>query len=92
MATAADEEGAAVVVYLYDLSMGMARQFSGSFLGKQIDGIWYRAGCCSQHVASVTYLPPFYPLLETRHTAVVVYGREWLRPLFLSFLCFFLKK
>ncbi len=35
-----DEEGENVVVYLYDLSMGMARQFSGQFLGKQIDGIW----------------------------------------------------
>lgn len=35
-----DEEGESVRVYLYDLSMGMARQFSGQFLGKQIDGIW----------------------------------------------------
>lgn len=33
---------ASVVVYLYDLSMGMARQFSGQFLGKQIDGIWLK--------------------------------------------------
>lgn len=38
-----DEEGESVRVYLYDLSMGMARQFSGQFLGKQIDGIWHTA-------------------------------------------------
>jgi hypothetical protein len=39
--TVPDGEGTSVMVYLYDLSMGMARQFSGQFLGRQIDGIWY---------------------------------------------------
>lgn len=30
-----------VVLYLYDLSQGMARQLSPALLGKQIDGIWH---------------------------------------------------
>ena len=30
-----------VEIHLYDLSQGMARQFSPMFLGKQIDGIWH---------------------------------------------------
>jgi hypothetical protein len=41
--TVPDGEGTSVMVYLYDLSMGMARQFSGQFLGRQIDGIWHTA-------------------------------------------------
>lgn len=28
-------------LHIYDLSRGMARQFSQGFLGKQIDGIWH---------------------------------------------------
>lgn len=30
-----------VKLHLYDLSQGMARQFSQGFIGKQIDGIWH---------------------------------------------------
>lgn len=30
-----------VTLAIYDLSQGMARQFSMGFLGKQIDGIWH---------------------------------------------------
>ncbi|XP_003383659.1 PREDICTED: desumoylating isopeptidase 1-like [Amphimedon queenslandica] len=30
-----------VQVYIYDLSMGLASQFSALFLGKQINGIWH---------------------------------------------------
>lgn len=30
-----------VYLYVYDLSQGMAKAFSGQFLGKQIDGIWH---------------------------------------------------
>jgi hypothetical protein len=30
-----------VQIYLYDLSMGMAKSMSPMFLGKQIDGIWH---------------------------------------------------
>ena len=33
--------GHAVQLCVYDLSMGMARQFSPGLLGKQIDGIWH---------------------------------------------------
>jgi len=43
-----------VVVHLYDLSMGMARQFSQQFLGKQIDGIWYE--CKIQFFAKISDL------------------------------------
>lgn len=30
-----------VLLYIYDLSRGMARQMSPAMLGKQIDGIWH---------------------------------------------------
>ncbi len=36
-----DSKHRKVQVYLYDLSQGMARQFSLGFVGKQIDGIWH---------------------------------------------------
>mmetsp|Transcript_18288 Transcript_18288/g.32769 ORF Transcript_18288/g.32769 Transcript_18288/m.32769 type:complete len:514 (-) Transcript_18288:165-1706(-) len=36
-----EEEGYPVVLYLYDLSRGMARAMSQSLLGKQLDGIWH---------------------------------------------------
>jgi len=36
-----DNGGYAVKLNLYDLSQGMARQFSQAMLGKQIDGIWH---------------------------------------------------
>ena len=32
---------AQVRLAVYDLSQGMAKQFSMGFLGKQIDGIWH---------------------------------------------------
>lgn len=35
------EEGHKVSLHLYDLSQGMARQLSMSFLGKAIEGIWH---------------------------------------------------
>ena len=28
-------------LYVYDLSKGMARQFSALFLGKHFDGVWH---------------------------------------------------
>ena len=31
----------AVVLHVYDLSMGMAKSLSPAILGKQIDGIWH---------------------------------------------------
>lgn len=36
-----DSGSYSVKLHLYDLSQGMAKQFSGSMLGKQIDGIWH---------------------------------------------------
>ena len=30
-----------VTVNLYDLSQGMARQFSQALIGKQIEGLWH---------------------------------------------------
>ncbi|XP_065875324.1 uncharacterized protein [Euphorbia lathyris] len=35
------EEGHKVILNVYDLSQGMARQLSTSFLGKAIEGIWH---------------------------------------------------
>ncbi|XP_057861168.1 uncharacterized protein LOC131069676 [Cryptomeria japonica] len=35
------EEGEKVVLNVYDLSQGLARQLSSSFLGKVIEGIWH---------------------------------------------------
>ncbi|XP_068662604.1 uncharacterized protein [Aristolochia californica] len=35
------EEGQEVLLHVYDLSQGLARQLSRSFLGKAIDGIWH---------------------------------------------------
>ncbi|KAG9446893.1 hypothetical protein H6P81_013021 [Aristolochia fimbriata] len=35
------EEGHEVLLHVYDLSQGLARQLSRSFLGKAIDGIWH---------------------------------------------------
>ena len=32
---------AKVVLHVYDLSRGMATQFSPMLLGKQLDGIWH---------------------------------------------------
>ena len=34
-----------VIVYQYDLTQGMAKAMSRSFIGKQIDGIWHTAVC-----------------------------------------------
>ena len=34
-----------VIVYQYDLTQGMAKAMSRSFIGKQIDGIWHKAVC-----------------------------------------------
>eukprot|EP00124_Ichthyophonus_hoferi_P002070 Ihof_evm4s129 gene=Ihof_evmTU4s129 len=34
-----------VIVYVYDLSQGMARQLSPALLGKQIEGIWHTSVC-----------------------------------------------
>jgi len=34
-----------VTLHLYDLSQGMARNFSRQFLGKQIEGIWHTGIC-----------------------------------------------
>jgi len=33
--------GVPVKLYVYDLSMGMARQFSQAFVGRQFEGIWH---------------------------------------------------
>ncbi len=33
--------GTKVTLHVYDLSGGMARQFSQAFIGKQLEGIWY---------------------------------------------------
>ena len=41
-----------VHVYVYDLSRGMARQFSAMFLGKHFDGVW--------HTGIVTYGKEWY--------------------------------
>jgi len=30
-----------IVLYVYDLSMGMAKQLSMAIIGKQIEGIWH---------------------------------------------------
>lgn len=35
--------GTPVMLYVYDLSRGLARQFSAQFLGKHFDGIWHTA-------------------------------------------------
>ncbi|KAJ7520836.1 hypothetical protein O6H91_19G024800 [Diphasiastrum complanatum] len=35
------EEGEKVILHVYDLSQGLARQLSASFLGKAIEGIWH---------------------------------------------------
>jgi len=37
----ADEAGERVLLYIYDLSGGMARSLSPSLIGRQIDGIWH---------------------------------------------------
>ncbi|GBG67432.1 hypothetical protein CBR_g567 [Chara braunii] len=37
----AEGRGDRVVLHVYDLSQGLARQLSGTFLGKVIDGIWH---------------------------------------------------
>jgi hypothetical protein len=34
-----------VIVYQYDLTGGLAKNMSRSFIGKQIDGIWHTAVC-----------------------------------------------
>ncbi len=34
-----------VLVYQYDLTMGMAKTFSAGFIGKQIEGVWHTAVC-----------------------------------------------
>ncbi|MQL71674.1 hypothetical protein Taro_003995, partial [Colocasia esculenta] len=36
-----EEDGHKVSLHVYDLSQGLARQLSSSFLGKVIDGIWH---------------------------------------------------
>lgn len=35
--------GTPVLLYVYDLSRGLAKQFSAQFLGKHFDGIWHTA-------------------------------------------------
>jgi hypothetical protein len=35
------DEGEKVYLHVYDLSMGMAKQFSMAFVGKYVEGIWY---------------------------------------------------
>jgi len=35
------EEGEKVMVNVYDLSQGLARQLSTTFLGKATEGIWH---------------------------------------------------
>ena len=39
--TASSGKGVPVKLYVYDLSMGMARQFSQAFVGRQFEGIWH---------------------------------------------------
>ncbi|KAJ7535719.1 hypothetical protein O6H91_12G043700 [Diphasiastrum complanatum] len=46
------EEGEKVILHVYDLSQGLARQLSASFLGKAIEGIW--------HTGIVVYGHEFY--------------------------------
>ena len=36
-----EEKNMQVVLHVYDLSQGMARQFSTMLLGRQFDGIWH---------------------------------------------------
>lgn len=35
------QDGEKVYLYIYDLSQGMARQLSTTFLGHSIEGVWY---------------------------------------------------
>ncbi|XP_037094351.1 uncharacterized protein LOC119114255 isoform X2 [Pollicipes pollicipes] len=36
-----DEAASDVTVYIYDLTAGLAKSFSGALLGKELDGIWH---------------------------------------------------
>jgi len=68
-----------VTIHLYDLSGGLAKQMSGAFLGKQIDGIWhtgivvygkeyyYGGGICSDVPGKTPYGTPIksIPMGET---------------------------
>lgn len=36
-----EEDGEKVYLYIYDLSQGMARQLSTTFLGHSIEGVWH---------------------------------------------------
>lgn len=40
-----DNDGFKVMVYQYDISQGLARTMSQTFLGKQIEGVWHTAVC-----------------------------------------------
>ena len=49
------EDEQKVVIYVYDLTHGMAAQFSESLIGKRIEGVW--------HTAVVVYGKEFCTLL-----------------------------
>lgn len=59
---------APVQLYVYDLSNGMARQMSRQLTGRQIDGIWY------VFASAIIFI--FVRSSHSRHTSVVVYGKE----------------
>jgi len=59
---AMEEEGYKVLLNVYDLSQGLARQLSTSFLGRAIEGIW--------HTGIVVYGNEYYYGGGIQHTSV----------------------
>lgn len=57
---------AAVELYVYDLSKGMARQFGAALTGRNIEGIW----CVLESQSA------YHELTRRRHTSLVLYGLE----------------
>lgn len=65
------EEGCKVLLNVYDLSQGLARQLSTSFLGKAIEGIW--------HTGIVVYGNEYYfgGGIQSCPEGQTPYGRPW---------------
>jgi len=42
----AEQNGERVLLYIYDLSRGLARSLSPSLIGRQIDGVWHTSVVC----------------------------------------------
>jgi hypothetical protein len=71
MSSDSQDEGSDVLLYVYDMSKGMAKSLSSIFLGKVI----FLLVSCPFLISVINHLAG-KEIAGLWHTAIVVYGRE----------------